>query len=171
MKIKLKKINNNARLPEKGKPGDFGYDVWAVSEEEIYPNVWMYRLGFKYEIDRETFKDRYLEGISDTPSRIPFTRNFWDMFDISIDVRPRSSISSTGMMLANSPGTLDEFFRGEPRAVFYHVYPDMPRYRVGDKIAQIKVGIAPKNVQFEWAEEINENTERGEGGFGSTGKQ
>jgi dUTP pyrophosphatase len=166
MKIKLKKINNNARLPEKGKPGDFGYDVWAVSEEEIFPNVWMYRLGFKYEIDREKLQEQFIPTET-RQANIPF----WDMFDISIDVRPRSSISSTGMMLANSPGTLDEFFRGEPRAVFYHVFPDMPRYRVGDKIAQIKVGIAPKNVQFEWADEINENTERGEGGFGSTGKQ
>lgn len=166
MKIKLKKISNNARLPEKGKSGDFCYDVWAVSEEEIAPNVWMYRLGFKYEIDREKIQEQLIPEKT-RQANIPF----WDMFDLSIDVRPRSSISSTGMVLANSPGTLDEFFRGEPRAVFYHVFTNMPRYRAGDKIAQIKIGLAPKNVQFEWAEEINENTERGEGGFGSTGKQ
>ena len=166
MKIKLKKISNSARLPEKGKSGDFCYDVWAVSEEEIAPNVWMYRLGFKYEIDREKIQEQLMPKEA-RQLNIPF----WDMFDLSIDVRPRSSISGTGMVLANSPGTLDEFFRGEPRAVFYHIFTNMPRYRAGDKIAQIKIGLAPKDVQFEWVEEINENTERGEGGFGSTGKQ
>ena len=54
-------------------------------------------------------------------------------------------------------------------AVFYHVMPNMPRYKVGDKIGQIKIGISPK-VTFEFVDEINENTERGAGGFGSTGR-
>ena len=170
MKIRLKKINNNAKLPEKGKPGDLCYDVWAVSEEEIAPNVWMYRLGFKYEIDRETWKDRFVEEVS-TYVNVRAKKCFWDMFDISIDLRPRSSVWETGMSLSNSPGTMDEFFRGEPRAIFYHIFPNMPRYRAGDKIGQIKIGLAPKNIEFEWADDINENTERGEGGFGSTGKQ
>ena len=52
MKVKLKKLNENTRMPEEGKPGDFCYDVWAVSEEELAPNVWCYGLGFKYEIER-----------------------------------------------------------------------------------------------------------------------
>lgn len=166
MKIKLKKINNNAKLPEKGKPGDLCYDVWAVSEEEIAPNVWMYRLGFKYEIDREPWRDRF---VTDMCVHVARERCLWDMFDISIDFRPRSSIWKTGMQLANSTGTMDEFFRGEPKAIFYHIFPNMPRYKVGDKIGQIKIGLAPRNVKFEWVDEINENTERGEGGFGSTG--
>ena len=41
MKVKIKKINSNARIPEQATPGDFCYDVWAVSEEEVAPNVWM----------------------------------------------------------------------------------------------------------------------------------
>ena len=52
MKVKLKKLNENTRIPEEGKHGDFCYDVWAVSEEELAPNVWCYGLGFKYEIER-----------------------------------------------------------------------------------------------------------------------
>ena len=167
MKVKVKKINPNAQLPKKSKRGDFCHDVWAVTEEEIAPNVWRYGLGFKYEIERPTdlsfelYTGRY--GVS---SRI----NFNDIFDISIDMRPRSSICEHGMVLANSEGTWDEFYRGEAKAVFYHVFPNMERYHVGDKIGQIKIGIAPK-VEFEWADEINENTERGDGGFGSTGQK
>jgi len=152
MKVKVKKINPNARLPKKSKPGDFCYDVWAVTEEEIAPNIWRYGLGFKYEIEKESFKINY------------------DNFDISIDFRPRSSIWEHGMSLANSEGTLDEFYRGEAKAIFYHVFPNMERYHVGEKIGQIKIGIAPK-VEFEWADEINEDTERGTRGFGSTGQK
>ena len=47
--------------------------------------------------------------------------------------------------------------------------PNMPRYKVGDKIGQIKLGFTVP-IEFSWDDEINENTERGEGGFGSTGK-
>lgn len=53
--------------------------------------------------------------------------------------------------------------------MFYHVMTDMERYHAGDKIGQIYLSVAPK-VMFEEVEEINEETERGQGGFGSTGK-
>ena len=157
MKIKLKKVNENAKLPLKAKKGDLCYDVWAVSEEEIAPNVWRYGLGFKYEIERG-----YLYALNIN------LKNLQDDIIISIDFRPRSSIWKTGMSLANSEGSLDEFYRGEAMAVFYHVIPNMPRYRVGDKIGQIKLGFALP-AEFEFVDEINEDTERGDSGFGSTG--
>lgn len=148
MRVKLKKVNDEAMLPKQSKEGDFCYDVWAVDEEEISPNVWGYRLGFKYELVRNDL----------TPSQ----------YSISLDLRPRSGIYKTGMVLANSEGTLDEFFRGEARAIFYHVIPTLPRYKKGDRVGQIKLGISIP-LQFEFVDEINENTERGEGGFGHTG--
>lgn len=166
MKVRLKKLNENAKLPTRAKTGDFCHDVWAVSEEEIAPNIWKYGLGFKYEIDRQDTQLEYIELLGFIETRKE--NYFLNECDISIDLRPRSGIWKTGMSLANSEGTLDEFFRGEACAIFYHVMPNMPRYKVGDKIGQIKIGIAPK-VTFEWADEINEDTERGEGGFGSTG--
>ena len=166
VKVKIKKLSADARLPKKGKEGDFCYDVWAISEEEIHPNVWRYGLGFKYEIERGELP--YLYDYNEL-CNYAFMGNLLENFDISIDFRPRSSICDTGMVLSNSEGTLDEFYRGEAKANFYHVLTYLPRYKVGDKIGQIKVGIAPK-VEFEFADEINENTERGEGGFGSTGK-
>ena len=164
MKVKIKKTKSDARLPEQATPGDFCYDVWAVSEEEVAPNVWMYGLGFKYEIERPTLF-RPFTGFD------PFAKlNVLDDYNICISFRPRSSVWRTGMVLSNSIGTLDEFYRGEAKAVYYHVMPNMPRYRVGDKIGQIYLSVAPK-VTFEFVDEINEDTERGEGGFGSTGKQ
>lgn len=153
MKINLKKINDNAKLPTKGRKGDFCYDVWAVSEEEIHPNVWKYGLGFKYEIERPTI---FIPNLDD--------------YEICIKLKPKSSICNTGMVLANSEGTLDEFYRGEAGAVFYHLLTNMERYHVGDKIGQIYLDIAPK-IEFEFVDEINEDTERGSGGFGSTGRK
>ena len=164
MNIKLEKLNENARLPQKGKPGDLCYDVWATSEEEVAPNVWRYGLGFRYEIEREPFIARINNGITTSDYEI-----LPKSFNISIDFRPRSSVWQTGMILSNSEGTLDEFYRGQAMAVFYHVMPNMPRYKAGDKIGQIKIGFAPE-VTFEFVDKINIETERGEGGFGSTGK-
>ena len=167
MKVKLKKLNENARLPEKARAGDFCYDVYAVSEEEIAPNIWKYGLGFKYEIERSKIALENYDKDNCKPG-IELNLKNCDII-ISIDFRPRSSIHKTGMSLANSEGTLDELYRGEAMAVFYHLYPNMPRYKVGDKIGQIKLGITIP-LEFEWTNEINEDTERGSGGFGSTGK-
>lgn len=164
MKVKIKKINENAKLPKQSKEGDFCYDVWATSEEEIAPNVWRYGLGFKYEIERPLLTNPFIGLSSVLLQAIAI-----DEHNLSIGFRPRSSIWKTGMLLSNSIGTLDEFYRGEAMAVFYHVMPNMERYHVGDRIGQIYLDVAPK-VEFEFVEEINENTERGEGGFGSTGK-
>lgn len=150
IKINLKKLNEDAKMPKRGKEGDFCYDVWAVDEEEVYPNVWRYKLGFQYEIDRKN------------------TCFDLENYSLSIDLRPRSSIFKTGMSLANSPGTLDEFYRGEAMATFYHIIPSLPRYKKGDKIAQIKLGISIP-IEFNFVDEIDENTNRGTGGFGSTG--
>ena len=153
MKVKLKKVHDDAKLPVKSKKGDLCYDVWAVSEEEVAPNVWRYGLGFKYEIVRN--QEMLAAG---------------DNINLSIDLRPRSSVWKTGMVLSNCEGTLDEFYRGEAMAVFYHIMPDMPRYKVGERIGQIKLGLTIP-MEFEFVDEINENTDRGDGGFGSTGNQ
>lgn len=47
---------------------------------------------------------------------------------------------------------------------------NMERYHVGDKIGQIYISVSPK-VEFVEVDEINEDTERGDGGFGSTGRK
>ena len=148
MKVKVKKLNENAVIPFKTYEKDFCYDVVAVSEEEVAPNVWKYGIGLAFQIDRESlFGHRYL--------------------NLSIDLRPRSSVWKTGMVFSNCEGTIDELYTGEVYAVFYHVFPNMERYKVGQRIGQIKIGTTMP-VEFVVVDELDE-TERNDGGYGSTG--
>lgn len=148
MKVKVKKLNENAVIPFKTYEKDFCYDVVAVSEEEVAPNVWKYGIGLAFQIDRESlFGHRYL--------------------NLSIDLRPRSSVWKTGMVLSNCEGTIDELYRGEVSAVFYHVFPNMERYKVGQRIGQIKIGTTTP-IEFVVVDELDE-TERNSGSYGSTG--
>ena len=149
MKVKIKRLVAGAKIPEKAYDKDFCYDVYAVSEEEIAPNVWKYGLGFALQIQRE---GAYVDNLS----------------NLSIDIRPRSSVWKTGMVLSNCEGTVDEGYTNEISAVFYHVMPTMPRYKVGDKIAQIKIGVT-EPIDFVMANTL-EDTERGMRGYGSSGK-
>lgn len=132
-------------MPIKAHKDDFCYDVFAASEEEIAPGVWKYGLGFALQLSP--------------------VANIVTIYDI--DFRSRSSIHKTGMVLSNSVGTIDAGYTGEISAVFYHVMPNLPRYKVGDKIGQIKIG-ATLPMDFRLVESL-EDTERGTGGFGSSG--
>lgn len=146
MKVLFKRLDEKAQVPVKKRENDFCYDCYAVSEEEIAPNVWRYGLGFALqpysEYDGSVIRD--------------FT------------LRPRSSIWEHGMMLANSPATCDEPYTGEIKAIFYHIFPNMPRYKVGERVCQLHVD---KTDPLEFVE-VNElrKTDRGDKGFGSSGK-
>lgn len=170
MKVKVKKLNENAVIPFKTHKEDFCYDCVATSCEEIAPNVYKYGLGLAFEIERglERLGEVYLFA----DNRFPYKKLNLDISDtpanLSLDFRPRSSIYKTGMVLANCCGTVDELYRGEVSAIFYHVMPNMMRYEVGDKIIQCKLGITLP-IEFVEAKELSK-TERGVGGFGSTGK-
>lgn len=170
MIVSVKKLNENAVLPYKTYNEDFCYDVVAVSEEQIAPNVWKYGIGLAFQIERgdEVFIED-TTNIFGTPTRTQCTIDMKrSPVKLSIDLRPRSSVWKTGMVLSNCEGTIDESYRGEVSAVFYHVMPNMPRYKVGDRIGQIKLGFTLP-IEFDFVEELNK-TERNSGGYGSTGK-
>lgn len=150
MKVKFKRLHPDAKMPTKAHDDDFCYDCYAVSEEEIAPNVWKYGLGFALQIEDKL----------SIPGR--------QLFSQCITVRPRSSVWNTGMVLSNSLGTIDEGYTGEISAVFYHVLPNMPRYRVGEKICQIHYDNTLP-IEFEEVKELSP-TERGDNGYGSSGK-
>lgn len=175
MEVKIKKFHPDARIPEKAYDKDFCYDVYAVSEEEIAPNVWRYGLGWGMQIERgpELYDEITLTRV-DKDRVVPYgvqSRKIdlsCSPLNLSIDFRPRSSVWKTGMVLSNCEGTIDEGYINETSAVFYHVMPSMPRYKVGDKIGQIKIGITFP-INFVEVDEL-EPTERGLNGYGSSGK-
>lgn len=178
MEVKVKKLNKEAVMPFKTYEKDFCYDVVATSCEEVAPNVYKYGIGLAFEIDRKlNARDllvipSWLEDIENEKKQKVVIYGSVDFnvsdVNISIDLRPRSSIWKTGMSLSNCEGTIDELYRGEVCAVFYHLMPNMPKYEVGDKIGQIKIGFTLP-IKFIEVEELSE-TERGNGGYGSTGK-
>ena len=164
MKVRFKRLHPDAVVPFKTYPEDFCYDVVATSEQEIAPNVWKYGIGLAFEIQGKP-EDLVVENeFGMELLRIQQDRKC----NVSLDLRPRSSIYKTGMVLSNSVGTVDDLYRGEVSAIFYHVLPGMPRYRIGDRIGQIKLGITLP-LEFEEVDELGQ-TARGDGGYGSTGR-
>jgi len=81
-------------------------------------------------------------------------------------VFPRSSIRKTDLILSNSVGVIDSGYRGEIQATFKKTGGAV--YEVGERGAQIII-IPHPTIEFKEVDELT-NTERGEGGFGSTGK-
>jgi dUTP pyrophosphatase len=81
-------------------------------------------------------------------------------------VFPRSSIRKTDLVLSNAVGVIDSGYRGEIQATFKRT--GLQKYEIGDRGAQLII-IPHPHVDFVEVNELT-NTERGEGGFGSTGK-
>lgn len=88
--------------------------------------------------------------------------------DFELQIRSRSSIASEGIIIANSPGTIDSDYRGELKIIMSNISKTPFIINHGDRIAQGVVAIASQMHLVE-VEELDE-TERGAGGFGSTGK-
>jgi dUTP pyrophosphatase len=84
-------------------------------------------------------------------------------------VRPRSGLAAKhGVTVLNAPGTIDEDYRGELVVLLVNLGPEPHRIAPGDRIAQLVVAPVTK-VALRLVEELDE-TQRGSGGFGSTGR-
>lgn len=85
-------------------------------------------------------------------------------------IRPRSGMAyKQGLTVLNSPGTIDADYRGEIKVLLVNLSSEPQTIQPGDRVAQMVVA---SYVRVDWVEteELGE-TMRGEGGFGSTGKQ
>lgn len=85
-----------------------------------------------------------------------------------IQVRPRSGLAAKhGITVLNSPGTIDPDYRGELKVILVNLSNEPFEMQPGERVAQL---VFARYQQLEWQEarELNE-TERGAGGFGSTG--
>ena len=85
-------------------------------------------------------------------------------------VRPRSGLAlKQGIGVLNSPGTIDADYRGEIGVILVNLSNEPVVINDGDRIAQMVIA---RHEQAEWNEvEVLDETERGDGGFGHTGKQ
>ena len=143
--VKVKKLHPDAVAPKYAKDGDAGMDLVAT-------NI----------ISNTTFDVTYGTGIA---MEIP--KGYVGL------VFPRSSIRKTDLSLTNCVGVIDSGYRGEIQATFKKIFGkndvrlDELDYNVGDRIAQIMI-IPYPSVTFVEVDELSQ-TDRGEGGFGSTG--
>ena len=172
MKVRIKKLHENAVIPSYAKKGDAGLDLTAVDKYYDVHGCVVYRTGISIEIP---------EGYVGL-------------------IFPRSSICKQDLTLANAVAVIDSGFRGEilmkfkPSLMFvsdeeglisdeYETFKcadgvEIPwneripmtaiDYNVGDRIAQLIIMPYP-HIEFEEVDELTE-TERGDGGYGSTGR-
>ena len=85
-------------------------------------------------------------------------------------IRPRSGLAlKHNLTLTNSPGTIDAGYRGEVGVIMFNHGPEEFAVKRGDRIAQMVIAELPK-TELLLSDELNA-TDRGTGGFGSTGKQ
>ena len=85
-----------------------------------------------------------------------------------VQVRPRSGLAAKkGVTVLNSPGTIDADYRGELKVILVNISDEPFTVEPGERIAQI---VLARHEQIEWEEAASLNdSQRGEGGFGSTG--
>lgn len=90
----------------------------------------------------------------------------------SLTIRPNSRITKAGFVIANSPCTVDESYRGEIFIVFRPIVDNPTPINIGDVIGQIEIP-HHRQANFETVNTLEELgiTDRGDGGFGSTAKK
>lgn len=139
--VKVKKLNPNAVIPSYSKFGDAGMDLTITSEIEDTPFNVTYGFGIAMEIPKGHV------GL----------------------IFPRSSVRNQELILSNCVGVVDSGYRGELQATFKKTNGiDSLKYKVGERGAQIMILPYPQVYMTEVPE--LSNSERGTGGFGSTGK-
>jgi dUTP pyrophosphatase len=89
--------------------------------------------------------------------------------NLEAQVRPRSGLAiKQGLTCLNTPGTIDADYRGEVKVILINLSKETQTIQNGDRIAQVVFQLVEK-VQFDQVAILNE-TDRGAGGFGHTGK-
>lgn len=145
LKVKIKKLHDDAKIPSYSKPGDAGMDLVAVDIKE------------------------HVDSLTDETTKIIVDSGL--AFEIPIGfvglVFPRSSIQSTGLRLANCVGVIDSGYRGSIKAVFDIKDSSLTYYNKGDRFAQIMILPYPI-IELSEVTDL-ESSDRGSGGFGSSG--
>ena len=146
LEIGIFKLRSNAKLPFKGTPESVGYDVYPCLDDPLTLDAAervVVPTGLQFNIPNEYY----------------------------ISIRPRSGLASKkGITVLNTPGTIDPDYRGELKIVLLNT-DTFESFEIDNdtRIAQI---VVEKKVKFDFIESDTEftlDTERGSGGFGSSG--
>ena len=141
MEVKIKKLYEDSILPTKAHTTDAGYDLYAHSKSYDGAGNAVYGSGVAMEIPQG-----YV-GL----------------------VFPRSSNAKKDLLLSNSVGVIDSGFRGEISFKFKRLhFVESEEYFIGDRIGQIIIMPYPE-IEFVEVDELSDS-ERGIGGYGSSGK-
>jgi len=143
VRLPIQRLDPEARLPTYARAGDAGLDLASVEDVEVGPGE----------------RAQVRTGLA-----VAIPEGFAGL------VLPRSGLASRqGLTLANSPGLIDAGYRGEITCAVVNL--DRRQHvsiKRGDRIAQLVV-VPVAALEPEWAEELPPS-DRGEGGFGSTGR-
>lgn len=143
MRLKIKRLRAEAYLPEyaHGAAEDAGMDLRAAEEATLEPG---------------------------TPRLVPTGLAIELPPGFEAQVRPRSGLAlKHGITLPNSPATIDPGYRGEIQVILLNLGKETYRVRRGDRIAQLVIA---RYEPVEWEEGELEDSRRGAGGFGSSGR-
>ena len=142
MIINCVKRHKNAVIPSRAHNRDVGYDLTAIRRHKVFPNGVVL----------------YDTGIAISPPESYY-----------IEVVPRSSISKTGYMLANGVGTIDPDYTGNIYLALIKVVPDAPELTLPFTLCQFVL----RKAYYGRVQEVTclDDTDRGAGGFGSTGSR
>ena len=146
MVIKFKRLSDKAIAPTKAHSTDAGFDLTCT------------------RITTEINECGQLVLVYHTDLALEIPEGYYGA------IVPRSSISKKSLRQCNAPGTVDAGYRGEVTVKMVSTTDVIPSvYKEGERMAQILILPVP-DVQFEESETLSE-TERGEGGYGSTGNE
>ena len=141
MKLLVEKISEKAVIPFKAHEGDAGMDLFSVEEVVLKP------------MERKLIH---------TGIRIQLPKN------TEAQIRPRSGLAlKNGITVLNTPGTIDEGYRGEIGIILINLGQEEFKVTQGMKVAQMVI-MPTLTLDVEEVSELT-LTDRGEGGFGSTG--
>lgn len=143
--LKLKKLENfKGEIPAYQSLGASGFDVRAQLDKSV-----ILRPGER--------------------AMIPTGLSFEIPLGFEIQCRPRSGwAAKMGLTVLNTPGTIDADYRGEVKAIVINLGPEPVEIKDQERVAQL-VLCPVYQARFEVVSELS-NTERGAGGFGSTGR-
>ena len=142
IKVMFTKTHKDAIVPEYQHHGDAGCDLFALEDVELYPqDIALIRTGISIQLPNESMEAQ---------------------------IRSRGGFAySQGVIVLNSPGTVDYGYRGEIKIILMNVGKDAFSIKSGDRIAQMVFAHVYRGYFLEMTE-LDESV-RGDGGFGSTG--